>query len=177
MAEALFRRMAEARGVPVEVKSAGVAALAGQPMSRHAAEVLKNKGVDAAQFRSTEVTEALVLWADAILTMTSQHKRHVLELHPSAVEKTFALKEFAGADSETAALHRERETLIAELQVRMALQQPIQAAERDRLYELERRLPSLDIPDPIGGDRRQYERTAAEIEAAIAAILDRWQDG
>ena len=177
MAEALFRRMAEARGIPVKVKSAGVAAMAGQPMSRHAADVLRTKGLDPSGFRSSELTEADVEWADAILTMTANHKRHVLERFPSAVDKTHALKEFASDGGETAEKWKRREALVAELQLKMALGQPISNEERDRLYELDRQLPSLDIGDPIGGDRAQYERTADEIEAAIAAALDRLTDG
>lgn len=176
MAEALFRTMAEARGIPIEVKSAGIAALSGQPMAKHAAEVLKERGIDAGGFQSSEVTEASVRWADLILTMTSHHKRHLLERFPEAVEKTYALKEQAGADSETADLHQERESLEAELQVRLALKQPVTDEERERLCELERLLPDVDIPDPIGGSRELYEKTAKEIESAIAAILDRLEN-
>jgi protein-tyrosine-phosphatase len=175
MAEALFRRMAEARGVPVEVKSAGVAATAGQPMAKHAAEVLRERGIASDGFRSGEVNHALADWADVILTMTAQHKRQLLELYPQFVEKTFALKEFAGADPGAAALHRERESLVADLQLRMALQQPIREEERNRLYELDRQLPDMDIPDPFGGSLRLYETTASDMELAIAAILDKWK--
>jgi len=173
MAEALFRKLAAARGVPAEVKSAGVAAYPGQPMSAHAADVLRERGIDPSGFRSSEATAELVRWADLILTMTSHHKRHLLELYPDAVEKTFALKEYAGADAETAALHAERESLAAELQMRMALGKPIRAEERERLYELDRKLPDPDISDPIGGSRARYERTADEIETAIRAVLER----
>ncbi|TLS50507.1 low molecular weight protein arginine phosphatase [Paenibacillus antri] len=173
MAEALFRKRAAARGVPVEVKSAGVAAVPGQPMSGHAADVLRERGVDPSGFRSSEATPELVRWADLILTMTSHHKRHLLELYPDAVEKTFALKEYAGGDPETAALFAERESLAAELQMRLALGQQISNEEREKLYELDRRLPNPDVQDPIGGSRARYEKTADEIETAIAAALDR----
>jgi protein-tyrosine phosphatase len=173
MAEALFRKLAAERGVPAEVKSAGVAALGGQRMSGHAADALRARGVDPSGFRSSEATPELVRWADLILTMTSHHKRHLLELYPEAVEKTYALKEYAGADAETAALYKERESLIADLQLKLALGQGISTEERRRLEELERRLPDPDVQDPIGGSRAQYERTADEIETAIRAVLDR----
>jgi protein-tyrosine-phosphatase len=174
MAEAIFRRMAETRGLPVEVKSAGVSAMNGQPMAGHAVDTLRNRGITVNGFQSSEVTAETVAWADLILTMTSQHKRHLLELYPTAVEKTFALMEFAGAnDPGTLAVMTEREALTAELQLRMALGQPIRDEERNRLYELERQLPNVDIPDPIGGSRLLYDRTATEIEQAAAAVLDR----
>lgn len=173
MAEALFRRMAEERGWDVEVKSAGVSAFGGQAMSKYAKDVLRGRGIEAGDFRSTSLDERLVEWADLILTMTSHHKRMVLEAYPSAVDKTHALKEYADADEETAELYQERESLMAELQIQLALDQPIRQEIERKLMEIERRLPKVDISDPIGGDRTLYEQTAAEIEAALRSVLDR----
>lgn len=174
MAEAIFRRWAAERGADIEVRSAGVAALNGQPMSSHAAAVLRARGIEPGGFQSTEMDEALIDWAELIFTMTSHHKRRLLEQFPAAVEKTYALKEYAGAeDPLTAALLEERESLAAELQLKLALGQSISDAERDRLHELERRLPDYDVADPIGGSRSRYEQTADEIETAIRSIVNR----
>jgi len=173
MAEALFRHMANERGLDVEVKSAGVAAFDGQAISAHAKNVLTQRGVDVQDFRSTSLDEDLVNWADLILTMTSQHKRMLLEAFPSAVDKTYALKEYADTDGETEKLHAERESLIAELQIQMSLDQPIGQELQTKLAALEQKLPRLDISDPIGGDLSLYEQTASEIEAALRVVLHR----
>lgn len=172
MAESLFRKLAAESGLDAEAKSAGVAAMDGTPMSKHSATVLQNKGIrDGDKFRSSELTADLVNWADIILTMTSQHKRYVLEAYPEAVEKTFTLKEYADDSPGVEALHREREALIADLQLKNALKEQITEQERNRLYELERRLPGVDIADPIGGTLRAYEAVAEEMERALRLII------
>ena len=173
MAEAMFRRLAEERGVEAEVRSAGIAALPGAPMSEQAAEVLRARGIETPDFRSTELDEELVKWADLILTMTVRHKSYLIGRFPDAVEKTHTLKEFAVSDPETAALIRERESLAAELQLKLALGQPVTEEEREKLLELERKLPDSDVDDPIGGGKERYEAAAAEIETAVRAVLDR----
>lgn len=175
MAEALFRRLAEERGIEAEVRSAGVSALDGQEMSGHSQEVLRKRGIAAESFRSSSLTESLVEWADLILTMTSLHKRMVMERFPSAVDKTYALKEYAHTDPETAKLYQERESLIAEVHIQMALDQPVGAEVHEKLAELEKKLPDVDISDPIGGSLELYEETAQEIEEAILAVLDQLQ--
>ncbi|WP_274362440.1 low molecular weight protein arginine phosphatase [Paenibacillus thermotolerans] len=174
MAESLFRKLAAESGLEAEAKSAGVAALNGTSMSKHSATVLKNKGIkDTHRFQSSELTKELVDWADLILTMTSHHKRHVLESYPGAVDKTFTLKEYADDSSDLDALHRERESLIADLQVKMALKQHITDAEKDKLFELEQRVPNMDIVDPIGGSLKTYEVVARELEAVLLGIIEK----
>jgi protein-tyrosine-phosphatase len=172
MAESLFRKLAAESGFEAEARSAGVAALNGTPMSKHSAEVLKKRDIkDGESFRSSELTQELVDWADVILTMTSQHKRFLLESFPKAVEKTFTLKEYALDNPDVAALNRDRESLMAELQLKLALKQQITDEERNRLIELEKQLPDLDIVDPIGGALKTYEKVADEIEEALRAII------
>lgn len=175
MAEALFRRMAAERGVEAEVKSAGVSAVDGQEMSPHSQEVLRQRGIAADEFRSSFLDESMVDWADLILTMTMLHKQMVIERFPAAVDKTHALKEYANANPETAKLHQERESLIAELQIKQAMNQPVQDELHAKLAELEEKLPNVDIFDPIGGSLELYEQTAAEIEEAISSVLDKLQ--
>ena len=176
MAEALFRSMAQAENVDVEVRSAGVYAVDGMPMSENAAQVLREKGVDPGSFRSSQLTGEMVQWADTILTMTSRHKRQLLEMHPEAAEKTFVLKEYAGIDPETERLIREREQLVADLQLKIALKEAITDEERARLEEYDRLIPNMDIPDPIGGSKERYMKTADLIEAAIRDILERMKE-
>jgi protein-tyrosine-phosphatase len=173
MAEALLRRSAEQRGMAVEVRSVGVAAWPNLPMSNNAKKVLAAKGIDAESFRSSEVTQAAVDWADMILTMTTQHKRNMLEMFPDAVDKTFVLQEWAQLNPQMAAVRQEHESLLADLQVKLALGQPITEEEKERLVQLQQQLPVVDIRDPVGGSLATYMHTASEIEAAITAILAR----
>lgn len=94
MAEALFRKIAGDAGLDLEVRSAGVAAATGGPMSEHARRVLEDRGIQTEHFRSSAVTEEAIDRADLILTMTASHKETLVRLFPKAADKAFTLKEF-----------------------------------------------------------------------------------
>jgi protein-tyrosine phosphatase len=87
-------------GIEAEVKSAGIAASTGQPMSEYAQSVLTSRGIAANSFRSTRLTAAEVEWADLILTMTKDHKRHVMERFPQTFRKIYSLKEWANHEDD-----------------------------------------------------------------------------
>jgi protein-tyrosine-phosphatase len=95
MAEAMFR--AKTAGQPFEVRSAGVAAYAGQPASPHAQSVLAERGI-AHNHASSQLNEELLAWSDLILTMTGSHKRAILTYFPEATDKVHTLQEFAGIE-------------------------------------------------------------------------------
>lgn len=74
MAEALARHALRERGwSEVEVRSAGVAALAGSPASPEVGGVLDELRVDAPDHQARELTPELVEWADAVLVMGPHH--------------------------------------------------------------------------------------------------------
>jgi len=174
LAEGLMRKLAEEAGVSIEVRSAGVYASDGATISKHSASILREQGAHA-ELLSSALSRDHVGWADLILTMTTGHKGVLLQRYPEAVEKTFALKEFVEDTAEVLAAIQERERLIAEMQLKVALSQPISSDDRQRLERLERLIPSYDISDPYGGSLEQYRRTAAEIEAGLRKLLERLQ--
>lgn len=74
MAEALARHAIRERGwTGVEVASAGVAALAGSPVSAEVPHVLEEEGVEHGDHEARELTPDLVEWADAVLVMGPRH--------------------------------------------------------------------------------------------------------
>ncbi len=79
----------------IEVKSAGIYAENGSDASAHAKQVLVDNNISF-QHRSQPLTEAVVDWADLILTMTGAHKAAIQQQYPRAIEKVFTLKEFSG---------------------------------------------------------------------------------
>lgn len=172
LAEGLLSLLAEQKGLSVEVKSAGVAAIEGCSMSAHSASILREKGYKGS-ITSKPLDGNLVGWADLILTMTVNHKRAVIQQFPDSVDKTYALKEYAENDSHILEAVREHEALSAELQLKQALGRQIGTSERARLLELVDRLPDYDIADPFGGSRSSYEISAAEIERSLRKLLDR----
>lgn len=94
MAEAILR----SRNIPgIEVKSAGVFAAAGQGASQYAKDVLTKNSI-AHNHISAPLTEREVHWATHIFTMTEAHKWMIMDSYPSAIDKTFTLKEYISAD-------------------------------------------------------------------------------
>ncbi|PYI51122.1 low molecular weight protein arginine phosphatase [Paenibacillus flagellatus] len=170
LAEGLFRSMARREGLRLDVRSAGVSAWDGAPISKHSADILKERGVTD-RLSSSAVTGEAVSWADLILTMTAGHKEAVIRRYPEAVDKVFTLKEFAEDDPQAAAKIEERHRIHSELQIKRALGQPITPDELLQAEQAEYGMPSFDISDPFGGDRAQYEKTADEIEAYLAKLI------
>ncbi len=93
MAEGLFRQIVKDRD-DVQVGSAGVAAVHGQPPSLHAVEVLRGWSIDISRYRSQPLTEALVEKATHIFAMTRAHLDTITSFFPEAAEKTFLVCEF-----------------------------------------------------------------------------------
>ncbi|MCJ8012805.1 low molecular weight protein arginine phosphatase [Paenibacillus sp. KQZ6P-2] len=172
MAEALLRKMAMERGVEVEARSAGVAAMDGMSMSRHAEAVLRDHDIDDRLMSKSLQAEA-VNWSDLILTLTGGHKQHVIRSFPQAADKVFTLKEYAENDTDVLNDMAELDSLYATWEVKRSLGQHLSDEERERLIEIQQRMPSFDISDPFGGSREDYDLAAAEIRTAIERLLDK----
>src|SRR5881227_451692 len=93
IAEGLFRRLVGNRK-DIEVASAGVHAVRGQPPSLYAVQVCESDGVDISDLRSQPLTSDLVDRATHIFAMTGAHLETIHMLFPHGAEKTFLLREF-----------------------------------------------------------------------------------
>lgn len=94
----MAQRMLEHRlaGTPaVRVSSAGTWGLSGSPMERNAVEALAEIGVHEGAFRARELTSDLVRSSGLLLTATREHRVAVLTHDPTALRRTFTLREFA----------------------------------------------------------------------------------
>jgi protein-tyrosine-phosphatase len=172
MAEGLLRTMADKAKISVGIRSAGVAAMNGSPISAHALDILQQKGMQGT-LSSSSLSNRIVEGIDLVLTMTMVHKQKVIQRYPHLVDNTFTLKEFVEDNPQVLADIHERERLYADLQLKQVLSQPITAAERERLVELERNLPDYDIFDPFGGSFEDYLDCADEIERCLHKLLRR----
>jgi len=93
IAEGLFQRLIGNRK-DIEVASAGVHAVRGQPPSLYAVQVCQQEDVDISGLRSQPLTNELVERATHIFAMTGAHLETVHLLFPHGVEKTYLLREF-----------------------------------------------------------------------------------
>jgi len=145
MAEMMLRDLAGRRRMLLEVRSAGVAALDGQPFSENTVEVLRRRNVPIPPgAAASSLTGDAASWADLILTMTMRHKQMLLTLFPETAGKTYTLKEYA---------------LMAETSGDAA--------------EIAALTGELDIADPFGGPLDLYELVAEEIGGLLERVLDR----
>jgi glycine hydroxymethyltransferase len=93
IAEGLFRRLLGNRK-DIEVASAGVHAVRGQPPSLYAVQVCEEDGVDISRLRSQPLTATLADQATHIFAMTGAHLETIHLLFPHGAEKTYLLREF-----------------------------------------------------------------------------------
>jgi glycine hydroxymethyltransferase len=93
IAEGLFRRLI-AKRKDIEVASAGVHAVRGQPPSLYAVQVCEDEGVDISYLRSQPLTNTLVERATHIFAMTGAHLETIHLLFPHGAEKSYLLREF-----------------------------------------------------------------------------------
>jgi glycine hydroxymethyltransferase len=98
IAEGLFRRLLGNRK-DIEVASAGVHAVRGQPPSLYAVQVCEEEGVDISGLRSQPLSAALIDQATHIFAMTGAHLETIQMLFPDGAEKSFLLREFEEPDT------------------------------------------------------------------------------
>ena len=120
MAEAILTELAAKEGLEVSVRSAGLFAMDGADASKNTLRVLEERGIRHTH-RARSVDPALIAWADLVLTMTLEHKRHLVSMVPDSVGKVYTLKEYALTDGETRERIRRLEQMAAELAAHQAL--------------------------------------------------------
>ncbi len=169
LAEQLLRtRLAEFSPIVV---SAGTFGLDSAPMTPESVQLAVSLGVaaeDAVAHRSRFLTEQMLVSPALILTATRDHRRAVVERAPARMRSTFTIREFArlantlGADElrdgGADAAMRVRAMGLAVASRRGLLPPPADPAEDD-------------VIDPYGRSWRTYQRSAAQLEPAVDAVV------
>ncbi len=160
MAERLLRARLARDGLDdaCSVASAGVIGMVGHGMEPEAAAQLVERGGDPEGFHARRLSEAMVDSADLVLTATLDLRRRVLHQSPSALRRTFTLREFAAlvSDPSQVAPGVAFGDLVADA-----------ARARGTLAGVD-----LDIVDPIGRGPKVHVKAADLIEAAVDTIGD-----
>ena len=159
MAAVLLGRRLEEAGVKAVVTSAGML-FDGKPATDHGQAVMADRGLDTSAHRSRRLRPELVGGQDIVIGMARTHVREAVALSPDVWKRAFTLKEIVRRGEERGG------------------RSPGESLE-DWLARLHagRRLPDLlgesdadDVADPIGGPRRNYERTAEELDDLTARL-------
>ena len=96
MAEVLLR--ARLRDLGVRVHSAGTHALVGHGMTPQAQEIAVQRGAreaDASAHAARYLVEPLLMESDLVITMTREHRSHVVQMVPQLMKRAFPVREFA----------------------------------------------------------------------------------
>ena len=162
---AVERLLAAALGADAGVRaaSAGVRAVVGAPMPEPMARLVAAAGASPDGFAGRQLTEQMLRDADLVLALTRAHRSKIVALHPSAVRRTFTLRELArlAGGVDRSALPD------ASVGDRLAALLPLAAAQRG----LRRAAPDDDdVVDPFGGDDGLYRRAFDELRPAVEEI-------
>jgi protein-tyrosine-phosphatase len=99
MAEALYNHLCAYMEKPA--RSAGIAALKGQPVSSGAAAALQEIwDINLSNHQSRLVTPDLLRWATRVITMTQRQKNYLIEAYPEFEDKIMTLGEASGGDQD-----------------------------------------------------------------------------
>lgn len=155
MAEVLLRRHLETAGIEATVSSAGLYP-GGSPATAHGVAAMADRGLDLSSHESRQLDASLIDGADLIIGMAREHVREVAVVDAGALVRTFTLKELVRA-AVAAGPRRDGEDLGAWLE-RIGV-----GRQRASLLGTGHD-PAMDIEDPVGRGRADYETTAEEID-------------
>jgi protein-tyrosine phosphatase len=161
MAEALLRRRLQDLGVDAQVASAGILS-AGQPAHDYGVEALNALGIDMASHRSRTVSPELLLGADLILAMASEHVVRAAGTVNQVWPRTFTLKE----------LVRRGERIGARAEGEPLADWLARAAEGRTVRDHMGSSSDLDVADPIGLPAPVYERLATELDDLLRRLVE-----
>ncbi len=137
----------------------------GEPMQPGAQQVLTERGISPEGFAASPLDEAGIASADLVLTAERGHRTNAVRMVPSALGRTFTVREFgrllSGAAWETASIdpvERAHSLVALAAQRRGATFPPVDASIDD-------------IDDPYAQPVSAFRRTADEIDAAITGWI------
>lgn len=94
MAEAYLKKRLLEEKIQIEVKSAGTMAINGLSPSPETIKLIVKEGISPDEYKSQELTEELIEWADLTLVMEPMHKVKVISMVPTAEKKVQYLGSF-----------------------------------------------------------------------------------
>lgn len=150
----------------IEIGSAGTGALVGYPMPDEMAEMVAAQGVDPRGFEARQLVPALVQQADLVLALTRRHRSAIVEMVPSAVRRTFTLRELARlvADVDPATLPGANATTADRIRTLV----PLAASRRGLMAH---RPVDDDVVDPYRGDAALYRKSFDQLLPAVETIV------
>ena len=163
MAEVLLRRHLERAGVDATVSSAGLYE-GGVPATGHGVAAMADRGLDLSGHRSRQMDAELLRRADLVIAMARVHVREAAVLFPGALRKTFTLKELArgAAAAGERGADESLDAWLARISADRVTTSLIGVSHDDE----------MDVADPIGRPRADYEVTADLLDRLLGGVVD-----
>lgn len=158
MAEAILRRFLQ-DSCSFEVDSVGTAG-SGTPPPPEAVQVMRDRGLDISGRPSRPLTADAVAAADLVVAMARQHLVDVVTTHPPAWERSFTLVDLVDRLGRAGGIGPGES--LPQWARRMS-------AGRTRTSVLTAS-GDEDIPDPIGGELRDYEQVRDLLERLVGRL-------
>jgi protein-tyrosine phosphatase len=96
MAQGIFQEMLKNRVDSYDISSAGVYTHPNDVITDMAKNELLKRGIDFSDRRAVQITKSHIENADLILSMTSSHRRLLVENFPCSADKIYLLGDFTG---------------------------------------------------------------------------------
>lgn len=98
MAEALLAQRLKKFSPHVSVTSAGIQAVVGHSADNVAQELMLERNLDISLHKARQITPAILLETDLILTMETRHTKHIEYILPSVQGRVYRLGHWSGFD-------------------------------------------------------------------------------
>jgi protein-tyrosine phosphatase len=145
----------------VQAASAGTRAVVGAPVHPDTARVVSALGGEVEGFSARQLHRTMLVEADLVLTMTTEHRTTALGLEPRALSRTFTLREAADLVG-----------LVTDAPDRPAEDHPRSLAQRMAAARSRRgRGAADDITDPINRPAEIHREVAEAVSACLRPVL------
>ncbi len=99
MAAGIFEALSGDSGLPFEARSAGTAALVGEPAAPEALRAMEELGIDISAHRARQVDRAAIMASDLVLAMTPRHRETLHKNFEEYRARIHTLPEFAAGET------------------------------------------------------------------------------
>ncbi len=148
----------------ITVASAGTHAVVDYPIQGEMVELLAGDGVSASGFSARQLTRELIADADLILVAAREHRRWLVRVLPSGLQRCYTLKEFARLAA-LIPIH-EAPDGVAERMQWLAHRAPMARGRQDAPPAED------DIPDPYLRGLAAYRTAYHAVRVAVEDILE-----
>ncbi|MEQ1786159.1 MAG: hypothetical protein ABL966_03830 [Acidimicrobiales bacterium] len=162
MAEVLLRQRLHDVGVDAHVSSAGLYE-GGAAATSHGVATMADRGLDLTGHRSRQMDAEMLAGADLVIAMAREHVREVALFDADLLARTFTLKELARGADEIGPRGRDEPlaTWLARIAANRSRSALVGVGHDD----------ALDVADPVGRGRADYELTANLLDDLLGRVV------